>query len=384
MNEFIVKKEALQNIINNIVKIDKKDTTIKIALFEYKITINNFSYMCNVYCELQVKTNIININSSAIYVDAIQLKNLLDTIPDKNIDVSFTFTISDGLQLFINDKIYGSVLYVNEVENEIDYKQNIQQYHNDLFIVFQSNTLKKALHKLKDFTEKPNSFWNRENLQGVNFDLHPNSRQINLVATNGHNMGVIELQNEMMENKLLPDDVGILNNESVVFLSNILSNDNTWVKIHRNHERIIVDGYDEFSSKFWLFAKPTYGAKYPDYKRVIPNLTENQVTFNKKELTAVLKSLKPILVPKLKYVTFNFTDNKCSLGVDSVEKILNFSGNCEDLKISFNYDYLIKIIKCIDGNDININFPDAKTSKQILITSSITKEEKYILMPMKI
>jgi DNA polymerase III sliding clamp (beta) subunit (PCNA family) len=116
----------------------------------------------------------------------------------------------------------------------------------------------------------------------------------------------------------------------------------------------------------------------------MPILTENQVTFNKKELNAVLKSLKPILVPKLKYITFNFTDNKCSLGVDSVEKILNFSGNCEDLKISFNYDYLIKIIKCIDGDDININFPDTKTSKQILITSSITKEEKYILMPMRI
>lgn len=380
MNE--VKKEALQNIINNIVKIDKKDTTIKIELFENKITINNFSYMCNVYCELQAKTINTNTNTSVIYVNAIQLKNLLDTIPDKNIDIKFV--ISHELQLFINNKVYGNVLYVNEEANEIDYNHNIQQYRKDLFIVFQSNTLKKDLHKLKDFTEKPNSFWNRENLQGVNFDLHPNSRQINLVATNGNNMGVIELQNEMMENKLLPDDVGILNNESVVFLSNILSNDNTWVKIHRNHERIIVDGYDEFSSKFWLFAKPTYGAKYPNYKRVIPNLTENQVTFNKKELTAILKSLKPILVPKLKYVTFNFTDNKCSLGVDSVEKILNFSGNCEDLKISFNYDYVIKIIKCIDGDDININFPDTKTSNPILITSSITKEEKYILMPMRI
>ena len=383
MNEFIVKKEALQNIINNIVKIDKKHTTIKIELFENKITINNFSYMCNVYCELQATTSIIDIINTAIYVNAIQLKNLLDTIPDKNIDINFV--ISHELQLSINDKIYGSVLYVNEEANEIDYNQNIQQYRNDLFIVFISNTLKKALHKLKDFTEKPNSFWNRENLQGVNFDLHPNSRQINLVATNGNNMGVIELQNEMMENKLLPDDVGILNNESVVFLSNILSDyDNTWVKIHRNHERIIVDDYDKFGSKFWLFAKPTHDAKYPDYKRVIPILTENQVTFNKKELNAVLKSLKPILVPKLKYVTFNFTGNKCFLGVDSVEKILNFSGNCEDLKISFNYDYLIKIIKCIDGDDININFPDAKTSNPILITSSITKKEKYILMPMRI
>ena len=34
-------------------------------------------------------------------------------------------------------------------------------------------------------------------------------------------------------------------------------------------------------------------------------------------------------------------------------------------------------------DDININFPDAKTSKQILITSNITKKEKYILMPMR-
>jgi DNA polymerase III sliding clamp (beta) subunit (PCNA family) len=381
MNEFIVKKEALQNIINNIVKIDKKDTTIKIELFENKITINNFSYMCNVYCELQAKTNIININNLVIYINVKELKNLLDTIQDKNIDISFI--ISHELQLFINDKVYGSVLYVNEEANEIDYNHNIQQYRNNLFIVFQSDTLKKALHKLKDFTEKTNSDSCRKNLEGVNFDLYPNSRQINLVASNGHNMGVIELQNEMLENKPLPDDVGILNNESVVFLSNMLSNDNTWVKIHRNHERIIVDGYDEFSSRFWLFANPTCGAKYPDYKRAMPILTENQVTFNKKELNAVLKSLKPILVPKLKYITFNFTNNKCSLGVDSVEKILNFSGNCEDLKISFNYDYLIKIIKCIDGDDININFPDAKTSKQILITSNITKKEKYILMPMR-
>ncbi len=131
--------------------------------------------------------------------------------------------------------------------------------------------------------------------------------------------------------------------------------------------------------------------KFPNYKAVIPDRAEYEVTVNKDLL---LQTLRRILIFKLRNnsVYFTFSDNKLILERATPEKgegydEVDIEFNAKPVKVAFNGNFIIDFLTHEDAENIRISIIDEDSSfifKPIDPESENSVNYIYVVMPLNV
>lgn len=99
--------------------------------------------------------------------------------------------------------------------------------------------------------------------------------------------------------------------------------------------------------------------QYPQYNRLIPESSPKEATINVALLIAALERVSIMVSEKTNIVKFEFVDNKLILSANTPdfgtsEDAIEVKYDNEELKIAFNYKYVLEAVKNIDAEEIVI------------------------------
>ena len=213
-------------------------------------------------------------------------------------------------------------------------------------------------------------------LNGMLFEL--NKEGIRLVATDGHRLALSEY-NEI--NIINIDKQFIVPRKGVLELARLLnvSEKNISVTISQNHIRI--------ETSDLTFTSKLIDGKYPDYNRVIPIDGNKIMTVNRELLKQSLQRISILSNEKYRGIRMTFSENNLSIQANNpdqeeAEEELTVKYNETPIEIGFNVTYLLDVFSVIDSEEVEINLKDANSS--CIITSTNTKNFRYVVMPMRL
>lgn len=202
--------------------------------------------------------------------------------------------------------------------------------------------------------------------------------KIRAVATDGHRLALKELdkKTEIKETSQV-----IIPRKGVLEISRLLSNvdENVNLEITKNHIRIVLKDI-EFTSKL-------IDGKFPDYERVIPEISPTPLVAGKEALKQSLT--RASILSNEKYKGVRIILNKDSLKAlahnpeqEEAEEELEVQYTGNEMEIGFNVTYLLDAINAIKTDKVVIttNNPDSSC----LILPEDKKDCKYVVMPMRL
>ncbi|MGI9533621.1 MAG: DNA polymerase III subunit beta [Thermodesulfobacteriota bacterium] len=216
----------------------------------------------------------------------------------------------------------------------------------------------------------------RRNLSGIYFEKN-GQNNLRLVATDGHRLSLVE--------NILPSDIRLSSNvlvprKAVSELRKILKQGET-VQIGSEKNFFITLGEDLI-----LFSR-LIDADFPDYKQVIPEISEYQLKLDKNVFLSALKRVCIFSSEKTKSVKITFEKNIMALAsvspeVGEARESFEISYDGEVKEIGFNGNYLIDALEAIDEDDVIFSFSDELSPTQL----KPENKDNYIcvVMPMRI
>lgn len=125
---------------------------------------------------------------------------------------------------------------------------------------------------------------------------------------------------------------------------------------------------------------------FPDYKQIIPKEIKTEVVILKQDLINALK-VSNIFSDKFSQVIFNISSNEKvfylntkSMDVGEHTQKIDAVIKGNDLKISFNYKYIIDCFNSIETDSVSLQFSDI--NRPMIITGVGDKSFLYLVMPM--
>lgn len=129
--------------------------------------------------------------------------------------------------------------------------------------------------------------------------------------------------------------------------------------------------------------------QYPNYRKLIPNQFERQLTVDRKQLIAALERIAVLADQRNNIVKLSLLNSEQSLAlsveaqeVGSGREVLPAQVTGEDLDIAFNVRYLLDGLKVLPSTEIQVQCNSA-TSPSILVPLSGLKMT-YLVMPVQI
>jgi DNA polymerase-3 subunit beta len=144
-----------------------------------------------------------------------------------------------------------------------------------------------------------------------------------------------------------------------------------------------------FQSASQILISRLLDGTYPNYRQLIPNRFERQVTVERKLFLSALERIAVLADQKnnIVKITIDSTGQEISLSVEAPDvaagrESLPSQISGEDLEIAFNVKYLLDGLKALPSNEIQIQLNNS-TSPAVLIPIGATKMT-YLLMPVQI
>ena len=203
-------------------------------------------------------------------------------------------------------------------------------------------------------------------------------KSIKAVATDGHRLAFdetdIKKSSEETRQVIVP-------RKGVTELIRLLqtSENEANVKISKNHIQITSDNLS-FTSKL-------IDGKFPDYQRVIPELSETVLTANREELKNSLARAAILSNEKYRGVKVGFSKDSLRILAHNPEKeeaeeevSVNYQG--EEMEIGFNVSYLIDALSAIKTEKVILSVLNPNSS--CLIIPEQKAQCQYVVMPMKL
>ena len=151
------------------------------------------------------------------------------------------------------------------------------------------------------------------------------------------------------------------------------------VKISKNHIQITSDNLS-FTSKL-------IDGKFPDYQRVIPELSETVLTANREELKNSLARAAILSNEKYRGVKVGFSKDSLRILAHNPEKEeaevevgVTYQG--EEMEIGFNVNYIIDALSAIKTEKVILSVLNPNSS--CLIIPEQKAQCQYVVMPMKL
>ncbi len=202
-------------------------------------------------------------------------------------------------------------------------------------------------------------------------------KQLTLVATDGHRLGLAQSQLEAE----VPKQEVILPRKTVLELQRLLKDEDTPIEMRfaGNQARFNFSGME--------FVTKLVEGKFPDYNRVIPKNHKNAVILGRTTLLASLQRAAILTSEKFKGVRVNIEPGLLRIASSNAEQEeakeeieIDYAG--DTIEVGFNVTYLMDALSNISQDMVKIELQDGNASA--LITVPEQTGFKYVVMPMRI
>jgi len=365
--EFKIQKDIFLNALFKIQGIvDKKHTVpilsnVFIEAYDNKITLSatDLEIGLKTYFECEIiKNGRITISAKKLFEIIKEFPNDFINIKEKN---NYWIEISCNKSLF---NIVG--LPPEEFPKFPEHSHNLIQFDSNLIDKMIDATVFSVSNDETKF-----------NLTGI-FIKFDNGK-LNFASTDGHRLSVIS--------KSLDFDLGekfkngfILPKKGITELNKIIDDRKKLIKIG------VTDNLFNYVDENTTFVMRMIDGDFPDYKRVIPQKTNNYSTIDVKKFTDVLKRVSVLSNEKTKGVKINISNDKLivsssnpDFGDAKEEMDVIYKG--DDITIGFNARYIIDILNVIDEEKINFYIKDNISPGMIVPFNN--EDYLSVVMPMR-
>lgn len=207
--------------------------------------------------------------------------------------------------------------------------------------------------------------------------LETGGKHLRAVATDGHRLALCQVE---LDGDPLDEQQVIVPRKGVLELQRLLGGESMLdVELGSNHVRIQLDGI-RFTSKL-------IDGRFPEYERVIPEDSANQLTADREILRAALQRTAILSNEKYRGIRLIIRDNSVVLQAhnpeqEEAEEELEISYSGDDIEIGFNVNYLLDAIGAVEGEQVNLSVVDSNSS--CLIRQPDDGGSKFVVMPMRL
>ncbi len=202
-------------------------------------------------------------------------------------------------------------------------------------------------------------------------------RQLTLVATDGHRLGLAQ---STLETDIPKQEV-ILPRKTVLELQRLLRDEDAPIEMRfaGNQAKFVFSGME--------FVTKLVEGKFPDYNRVIPKNHKNSVVLGRVPLLSSLQRAAILTSEKFKGVRVNIEPGLLRIASSNAEQEeakeeieIDYGG--DTIEVGFNVTYLMDALSNISHDMVKIELQDGNASA--LITVPEQQGFKYVVMPMRI
>ncbi len=206
--------------------------------------------------------------------------------------------------------------------------------------------------------------------------LETGGKHLRAVATDGHRLALCEAEVDAA----VDEQQVIVPRKGVLELQRLLSGEGTVdLELGENHVRIQLDGI-RFTSKL-------IDGRFPEYERVIPADSSNELTADREALRSALQRTAILSNEKYRGIRLIIRDSGVVMQAhnpeqEEAEEELEVAYSGEDIEIGFNVNYLLDALGGVDGEEVSMSVQDGNSS--CLIRKPGTDESKFVVMPMRL
>jgi DNA polymerase-3 subunit beta len=207
--------------------------------------------------------------------------------------------------------------------------------------------------------------------------IEAGGKHLRAVATDGHRLALCEAE---LDGDSLDEQQVIVPRKGVLELQRLLDGEGSVdVELGANHVRVQIQGI-RFTSKL-------IDGRFPEYERVIPKESSNQLSADKASLRAALQRTAILSNEKYRGIRLIIRDSGVVIQAhnpeqEEAEEELEVAYNGEDIEIGFNVNYLLDALGAIDGDEVTLSVLDSNSS--CLIRQPGNDDGKFVVMPMRL
>jgi DNA polymerase-3 subunit beta len=301
-----------------------------------------------------------------VAVPAITLYDIIRKSPD---DIALEFSLSDkGNRCIIS---CGQSKFDLAALDYADFPEiNVLDIAEKFTIL--SSRLNKLISRTK-FAISPEE--NRLNLSGIYF--HTEDELLKAVATDGHrlSMSYVDVQ---ITNKIS----GIIISKKIVFeVKKLLDTYGGDVSMAFTNNQV------QFEIGDTVLISKLVDGKFPEYKKVIPEISSDFFTINRTKFLEIIDRLSVMSDDKLRIIKLELSKNVLffhvsnnRLGSAKGEIALDYCG--QDWSAGFNANYLMDVASTLDGETLKVYIKSSLAP--ILIMDESESESLFVIMPMRV
>ncbi|MDJ0910773.1 MAG: DNA polymerase III subunit beta [Woeseiaceae bacterium] len=207
--------------------------------------------------------------------------------------------------------------------------------------------------------------------------LETGGKYLRAVATDGHRLALSQAE---LEGSDLAEQQVIVPRKGVLELQRLMSGEGALdIQLGANHVRIQLDGI-RFTSKL-------IDGRFPEYERVIPQESSNQLSADKGVIRSALQRTAILSNEKYRGIRLIIRDSGVVLQAHNPEQEeaeeeveVEYSG--DDIEIGFNVNYLLDAIGAVNGETVTLSVVDSNSS--CLVREPENDNNKFVVMPMRL
>ena len=207
--------------------------------------------------------------------------------------------------------------------------------------------------------------------------LETGGQHIRAVATDGHRLALCEAE---IDGGSLDEQQVIVPRKGVLELQRLLDGEGTVdLLLGANHVRMQLEGI-RFTSKL-------IDGRFPEYERVIPKESSNQLTADKTAFRGALQRTAILSNEKYRGIRLIIRENGVIIQAhnpeqEEAEEELEVGYSGEDIEIGFNVNYLLDALGAVEGDEVTLSVLDSNSS--CLIRQPGNDDGKFVVMPMRL
>lgn len=207
--------------------------------------------------------------------------------------------------------------------------------------------------------------------------LETGGAMLRAVATDGHRLALCEAK---VDGAKLNQQQVIVPRKGVLELQRLMDGQGDLnIELGPNHIRIQLATI-RFTSKL-------IDGRFPEYERVIPKESSNELTADKALFRGALQRTAILSNEKYRGIRLIIRDSGVVIQAHNPEQEeaeeeleVNYSG--EDIEIGFNVNYLLDALGAIEGEEVTLSVLDSNSS--CLIRQPGRDDGKFVVMPMRL
>lgn len=207
--------------------------------------------------------------------------------------------------------------------------------------------------------------------------LETGGKHLRAVATDGHRLALCEAE---IDGASLDEQQVIVPRKGVLELQRLMDGEGSLnLELGPNHVRVQLEGI-RFTSKL-------IDGRFPEYERVIPKESANQLSADKASFRGALQRTAILSNEKYRGIRLIIRDSGVVIQAhnpeqEEAEEELEVSYSGEDIEIGFNVNYLLDALGAVDGDEVTLSVLDSNSS--CLIRQPGKEDGKFVVMPMRL